>query len=203
MKPTCTIIAGPNGSGKSSIYQKLSPPGRFINADEIALSLDANLPSEIRRVKAGRATISLISEMISTMQSFVFETTLSSSHSIDTMRIARLAGFHVALVYVVLHDPEQNVERVRFRVATGGHDIPADDIIRRYEKSLRNLPRAVALCDEGVLIDNSERVPIFLAEFQGDGEFQFNRVSELPTELHARLHDILREFHSSRSQSED
>lgn len=192
MKPICTILAGPNGSGKSSIYDKMRPPGRFINADEIAASLDKDLPANIKRVKAGRATVSLIDTVISNKESFVFETTLSSNHSVDVIRSAKLAGFHVGLVYVILHSSSQNIQRVRFRVENGGHDIPRDDIVRRYEKSLRNLPEAVALCDEGVLIDNSEQEPLFLADFQRAGEFTFNRItSDRETDLHRRLYAIL------------
>jgi len=192
MKPSCIILAGPNGSGKSSIYEKLQPPGHFINADNIASSLDPSLPANIRRVQAGRATVSLIDQMISNKDSFVFETTLSSRHSIDTMQKAKRAGFHVGLIYVILHRAEQNIERVRFRVKSGGHDIPTVDIIRRYEKSLDNLPKAVALSDEGVVIDNSERKPLFLAEFRRDGQVTHTHIAtDGETELHMRLNTII------------
>jgi predicted ABC-type ATPase len=53
LKPFCTILAGPNGSGKSSIYQKLQPPGEFVNADEISKALPADLEGSARQVKAG------------------------------------------------------------------------------------------------------------------------------------------------------
>jgi predicted ABC-type ATPase len=44
---------------------------------------------------------------------------------------------------------------VRQRVALGGHPVPEDRIVARYERSLALLPDALALCDRAVLFDNS------------------------------------------------
>ncbi|RUM22192.1 hypothetical protein EFQ99_25195 [Rhizobium vallis] len=158
-KPFCTFFAGPNGSGKSSIYEKLQPPGEFVNADEIAKTLPKELEGSARQVKAGRLAITRINQLIAAQEDFVFETTLSSQHSIGVMERAKAAGFHVSLLFVALDKAERNVERVQFRVADGGHDIPAKTIIRRYEASFSNLVKALQIVDEGVLMDNSRRTP--------------------------------------------
>ena len=42
----------------------------------------------------------------------------------------------------------------------GGHDVPIDDIIRRYERSMENLPAALAFSDESFIYDNSESAHI-------------------------------------------
>ncbi len=47
--------------------------------------------------------------------------------------------------------------RVAERVRRGGHWIAPDIIRRRVERSLENLPAAVALADRAVLFDNSGR----------------------------------------------
>lgn len=160
----CTILAGPNGSGKSSIHRKLDPPGIFINADELAKALPADMLSGPRRIRAGRLAIEQIDTAIDLRTDFCFETTLSSKHSLNVMQRARQAGFRVGLVYVILATPELHVERVRFRVKDGGHDIPETDIVRRHDASLANLPLALRMAHEYVIIDNSEAEPIFVFE---------------------------------------
>jgi predicted ABC-type ATPase len=158
-KPYCTILAGPNGSGKTSIYEKLRPVGEFVNADVIAASLPDDIVNGARRVRAGKIAISRLNELIDGRADFVFETTLSSKHSLGVMRRARAAGFTVGLVYVILDTPDRHVERVRFRTNLGGHPIPEIDIVRRYEASLSHLGAALKLAVEAVVIDNSSRMP--------------------------------------------
>ncbi len=75
------------------------------------------------------------------------------------MRRARERGFFVRLVYVCVENSDWNIERVRERVATGGHDVPEDDVRRRYERSLSNLPVALQLAHEAVVYDNSGSGP--------------------------------------------
>ncbi len=64
-------------------------------------------------------------------------------------------GFDVALIYVGTSDPSINVARVAKRVRLGGHDVPEIDIRRRYERSLLNLPIAIARADVSIIFDNS------------------------------------------------
>ena len=188
VKPFCTILAGPNGSGKSSIYEKLQPPGEFVNADEIAKALTADLEGSARQVKAGRLAIDRINELIDSKEDFTFETTLSSQHSLGVMERAKAAGFHVSILFVALDKPERNVERVQFRVADGGHDIPTDTIIRRYEASFRNLSKALQIVDEGVLIDNSKKFPRWVIKTKAGQIIEMQRVAG--SKLHRRFAEI-------------
>lgn len=65
----------------------------------------------------------------------MLETTLASR--VYAMRIPRwqLLGYKVALVYVRLPSAQHALDRVRRRVSAGGHDIPAEAILRRYARS--------------------------------------------------------------------
>ena len=83
------------------------------------------------------------------------------------MSEAKAAGFNVDLYYVALDTVERNIERVKFRVALGGHDIPEDAIRRRYKGSLAHLPQALALADEAVLVENSEIRPRIVFQLRG------------------------------------
>ncbi len=83
------------------------------------------------------------------------ETTLSGHNYLQMMTDARERGFEVILIYVGTKNSDINVARVANRVTLGGHDVPEADIRRRYERSLRNLPIAIALADHAILLDNS------------------------------------------------
>ncbi len=48
-------------------------------------------------------------------------------------------------------------ERIRFRVANGGHGIPDEDVERRYIKSHQKLSEVIILCDKIDLFDNSKQ----------------------------------------------
>ena len=80
---------------------------------------------------------------------------MSGNGTITMMRQARDAGYRISVVYVALEYPEDNIERVQIRVAEGGHDVPDDDIRRRFARSLAQAPIAAKLADKALAIDNS------------------------------------------------
>lgn len=100
-------------------------------------------------------SIARINDLISSRQSFVFETTMTSRHSIRAIERARQAGFRVGLIFVLLDSVELHIARVAARVAQGGHFVPEKDIRRRYVTAQRNLCHVLDLIDEGYVIDNS------------------------------------------------
>jgi predicted ABC-type ATPase len=63
------------------------------------------------------------------------------------------------VIYIALRDPDLQIERVRLRVAQGGHDIPDADIRRRYFRSLARCPEAIRLADEAIVLDNAGPEP--------------------------------------------
>jgi predicted ABC-type ATPase len=48
-----------------------------------------------------------------------------------------------------------NINRVRLRVAQGGHDVPEDKIVSRYSRSLDLLLPAIRETDRAYVFDNS------------------------------------------------
>jgi predicted ABC-type ATPase len=164
-KPTFYIVAGPNGSGKTTFA--LNDPALksipFINADIEAERLSPGRPAKAA-LEAGRLTLSNIAREISAGREFALETTLSGSSTLGAMRRALVAGYAIDLSYICLRSPSLNVGRVFMRVAAGGHHVPEEDVLRRYSRSLANLPDAVALSDRARVFDNTsdgEPRPIF------------------------------------------
>jgi predicted ABC-type ATPase len=164
-KPTFYIVAGPNGSGKTTFA--LNDPALksipFINADIEAQRLSPGSPAKAA-LEAGRITLSNIAGEISGGREFALETTLSGSSTLGAIRRALAAGYAIDFSYICLRSPSLNVGRVFMRVAAGGHHVPEEDVLRRYSRSLANLPDAVALSDRARVFDNTsdgEPRPIF------------------------------------------
>jgi predicted ABC-type ATPase len=157
IRPSFTVVAGPNGSGKSTITRwnrELLAQFPIIDPDAIARTIQVNSKAS-SALAAGREALRQAEKYLEEHHSFAVETTLSGHNYLQMMLEARKRGFDVALIYVGTSDPSINVVRVADRVALGGHDVPEVDIRRRYERSLLNLPIAVARADISIIFDNS------------------------------------------------
>ncbi len=80
---------------------------------------------------------------------------MSHPSKIDEMREARALGFHFTFYFVGLNDPNINLMRVRQRVLSGGHDVPADRVVARYFRTMALMPEAILLADQSFVFDNS------------------------------------------------
>lgn len=140
--PTCRIIAGPNGAGKTTFaleyLPQVAPGTAFVNADLIAAGLSPLAP-ERGLVAASRLFLQEIERSIHAGRDFAFETTLAGRAYLRLVRELRAVGWRVELIYLALPGVEMSLARVAERVAHGGHSVPADDIARRFPRSLRNL----------------------------------------------------------------
>jgi predicted ABC-type ATPase len=133
--PVCWIIAGPNGAGKITFALEYLPSlagfHQFINADLIAAGLSPLSP-ERERVAAARLFLREIGRSVANQESFAFETTLSGRGYLTMLQDMKRKGWRIELIYLALPSVPFAQDRVRERVAHGGHDIADDDIERRY-----------------------------------------------------------------------
>lgn len=143
------VIAGPNGAGKSTLTRGLSPDIQLIDPDAIARE------EGLSPVAAGRAALQRMWSCIENGKSLAVETTLSGQRLFAIMEMARKNDFGLQLHFVGIDNPELALERVRQRVACGGHDVPEKDLRRRFSRSFQNLPRAIQICDTSYIYDNS------------------------------------------------
>ena len=185
------IIAGCNGAGKTTASYTVLPEilecREFVNADEIAKGLSPFNPSSVA-IEAGRLMLKRIGELLSAGVSFSVETTLSTRSYINLIQQAQNQGYSVSLIYFWLNSPELAIERVKQRVANGGHDVPAPIIRRRYRSGLENFFRIYMPCvDYWMLADNSctPRVIVADAFRLGDEVHIYNQ--EEYKELSAKL----------------
>jgi len=155
------IIAGANGSGKTTFaisFAKLNNL-KFINADEIAKEYD---PNDIQKykVKAGKKFFEELEKSLNESKSFIIETTLSGKYLTKVIIQAKKKNFKVVLIYLFLENYIENIFRVKNRVLKGGHDVPVDDIIRRYKRSKELLKQYKEIVDE------------YRIYFNGDNNFE-------------------------------
>jgi predicted ABC-type ATPase len=157
VRPVLIVIAGPNGSGKTSLTRFLERQGYdfgdYINPDDIAKGLTGTYEDRVRcaQVLADERR----KDAIAAGRSFSFETVFSHPSKLDDLQAARIAGFDVMLFFIGVDSPDINLERVRTRVALGGHNVPEDRIAARYARTMGLLIEMVRRVDRAVIYDNT------------------------------------------------
>jgi predicted ABC-type ATPase len=154
------VLAGVNGAGKSSIGgASFRAAGvDYYNPDDIARKLVAANPKLTQRQANGAAWQQgrlLLEAAIARRLDFVFETTLGANTIPRLLSEAAAQGIELHVWYAGLASPELHIERVRERVRRGGHDIPEEDIRRRYRHSRLNLIQLLPLLTALRMYDNS------------------------------------------------
>lgn len=115
--------------------------------------------------------------LLEARQDFTFETVLSTERNLLLLEEAKKNGCQICAVFVLTKDSAINVRRVRTQVKMGGHDVPEEKIISRYEKSLQNLSKLVRIADRTRIVDNSTEVPSVICEVaDGRAEIWANEV---------------------------
>lgn len=165
--PSLYIIAGPNGAGKTTFIKRFAPRELalldFINADEIARGLSPFAPDRAL-LEAGRLVLRRFRQFIAEGRDFVLETTLSGRTYRRLFEQARRAGYHIRLDFLLLPDLEDCIRRVADRVEQGGHNVPFEDLRRRFKVSVQNLFHIYRpVVDRWSLYDNGQHNPLLLA----------------------------------------
>jgi predicted ABC-type ATPase len=156
--PTFTVVAGANGAGKSTLT-RLGREGfqdsAVLDPDAVARSMQRLGVHSGSPIDAGRAVLEMAEGYLTSGSSFLVETTLSGNTYLRMTVRAKNLGYLVVLLYIGTADVSINLQRVRNRVEKGGHDVPEEDQLRRYPRSVANFRKAFELADEAIVFDNS------------------------------------------------
>jgi len=115
-------------------------------------------------MRAGHLMLELIDEHVSRGDSFAFETTLAGKSYARHIPNWQAAGYHVTLLFLALPSAEAALQRVRERVAQGGHSIPENVVRRRFSAGKLNFEVVYKpLVDAWALYDNSNGTPLLLS----------------------------------------
>lgn len=139
MTADAIIIGGPNGAGKSTLaYEYLAAYDfEYLSADEIAEKLNPDRP-DAAKVAAGKMFFRRLNTLIERREDFIIESTLAGRGIGRILTRLSRTGYRTRLAFVFLDTPQLCVRRVKQRARRGGHDVPAEDIVRRFYRSKRN-----------------------------------------------------------------
>jgi len=140
-QPFAIVLGGINGSGKTTASQRLLGQKlammSFVNADIIARGINGFDPESVA-AEAGAIMIERIRKLADDNADFALETTLAGRTYIAFLNRLRKQGYRVELYYFWLPSVEMAIQRVKDRVATGGHSIPEETVRKRYARSMKN-----------------------------------------------------------------
>jgi len=168
MDKKCYILGGPNGAGKTTFANEFLPIEaeclNFINADLIAQGLAPFQPAK-KALEAGRIMIKQIDDCVSKNESFAFETTLSGKGYIRKINEWKRQDYEIIIYFLKIPSVEFAIERVKLRVARGGHNIPEQDIRRRFDRGWANFNNYYKLLSNSwIIFDTSGSVPVIIEE---------------------------------------
>ena len=153
------LFAGVNGVGKTTLFNAINrymKKSVRINSDEIVREI-SKWNSEIDQVKAAKIAIGLRNECMEKGNSFNEETTLTGKTILKLIDKVREKNYKLHLFYVGVGSPDISKERIKKRVADGGHHIPDEVVDKRYKESLKNFEKILKKFDNVVVYDNSVR----------------------------------------------
>jgi predicted ABC-type ATPase len=161
MKPVLLVVAGPNGAGKTTVTVRLreehwSEHTEYINPDDVARDRFGDWNSAHAVAQAATWSTNRRTELLNAGLGIAFETVFSTDEKVEFLRRAKAAGYFIRLFFISTRDPRINASRVAGRMLQGGHAVPIDKIIARYERSIANLRQGIALADRAYIYDNSE-----------------------------------------------
>jgi predicted ABC-type ATPase len=151
------VFAGPNGAGKSTLSATMLPPGTPVFDGDKELAL---LREQFPGLDSGNLYEAVNGHIFSDWKDQVqarrmdcaFETNFRSGDVMNTVNEFKNKGYEARLVYFGLDSLEASVERVKLRVAMGGHDVTLDNIIANYNEGLKNLQNHFREFDEVLLV---------------------------------------------------
>jgi predicted ABC-type ATPase len=164
--PRCIIIAGPNGAGKTTFAREFLPHDagivHFVNVDLIASGLSPLRP-ELAALAAGRLFLGELNRLANLRADFAFETTLSGLGYLKHLRRWKIVGYNIQMIFLQLASPRIAFRRIAARVKQGGHNVPRDDVVRRFARGWQNFQTVYRpLADSWAVYDNSGATPRLL-----------------------------------------
>jgi predicted ABC-type ATPase len=104
-----------------------------------------------------------------------------------------MSGYVVTLIFFWLNVPELALQRVKLRVASGGHNVPERTILRRYHMGITNLfDLYIPAVDYWMIVDNSNTPSAMIAEGGKD----------VSTKLHNKtIYNLLINYERTRNET--
>lgn len=156
--PLMIVLAGPNGAGKTTYYfnelEEQYPTLPFINVDFIQLR-EMKDPEMAASYVAAKMAAERREQCLASRQSFIWESSFSHPSKADLIHRARDAGYQVTVIHIGVASVDISIARVAQRVHEGGHPVPRQKIIERFERCGPFIKEAVLAATDAEVFDNS------------------------------------------------
>lgn len=148
----------------------------IINPDLLTVRLKETEKLDLRaaNLAAVQRIESWLDASIEVHQTIGVETVLSSPKYRRLVEKAKAHEFEICFVYVYLQSVEMQLERIRARVAKGGHDVPEDKVKDRRRRSFAQMPWFFMQADRAWVLDNSGESPSLVATRDTDQNVGLN-----------------------------
>lgn len=156
-----------------SLFAKAKQENSTINIT-IAENFIVNKPKKTNSYEAAFTASFIRYLLVKDQKSFSYETVMSDNSKLRELEKAKKMGFKTYLYFICTDDYEKNIDRVKLRVAKGGHNVDVDRIRKRYFKTLENLAEVIKTVDRAFLFDNSGKKMDLLAEVYQGKAFKFH-----------------------------
>jgi predicted ABC-type ATPase len=133
------VVGGPNGAGKSTFIAEFlrRHPCTYLSTDAIAAEMAPHNPASVQ-FEAGREFLNRVEQQLTQLEDWIVETTLSGRSFRRVLSRAKSAGFRITIVFIYVDSADASLARVHERVRKGGHDVPEEDVRRRFLRTFRN-----------------------------------------------------------------
>ena len=163
--PTMTIFAGINGAGKSTLYrlqktQGIQSLGERICPDEILQDFHGDWQNMQDVNHSAYIAVKRLHSCVDNKETFNWETTVMTGFVVEFIKKAKQQGFHINLNFIGVGDVEQSIDRVRARVANGGHGVPEEIIRRRHSWQFRNIREVLDVVDTAMFYENKDNMSV-------------------------------------------
>ena len=100
----------------------------------------------------------------------VLEITLVEDKDIKKLTKIKNQDYYIIMYYIGLNSSQESINRIKNRVLKGGHNIPTDDVLRRFNNRIEAIKRVLPYCDEVIFYDN-ENGFVKVAEIKNNKEW--------------------------------
>lgn len=153
-RPLIVALAGSNGAGKTTFYHAHLHATHlpFVNADVLASEL------QLEPYDAAELASTIRQQLFAERASFIFETVFSDpvGDKLGFLKRAAEAGYTVILCFIGISGSDISEQRVAMRVSQGGHDVPPEKLVERFQRTLGNLRAAIHELPHVWIFDNSD-----------------------------------------------
>ncbi len=150
-----TLISGPNGSGKTTLSHFLLSKKYIDNQIPLINPDEIQLQENLDEFEASKKALICREKLLLQKSDFSIETTLSGNSEVRLFQRAKLLDYQTRIYFITTLEPQICIDRIKYRVVEGGHNVDDKDVIRRFVRSHHNFLKIVNQIDEVFVFDNS------------------------------------------------